>query len=121
MFLCYFALSSATTANMMEQTKEIGVLRAIGMKKSRVYILYLYETFIMIFTGCITGILVGTTIGWTMMLQRVLFTNVPIPFYFPWMQMIVMFFISGVCAFLATIFPAHNILKREISDIFRTN
>lgn len=51
MFLCYFALSSATTANMMEQTKEIGVLRAIGMRKARVYFLYLYETFIMIFTG----------------------------------------------------------------------
>eukprot|EP00343_Euplotes_focardii_P011350 CAMPEP_0205829732 /NCGR_PEP_ID=MMETSP0206-20130828/39049_1 /ASSEMBLY_ACC=CAM_ASM_000279 /TAXON_ID=36767 /ORGANISM="Euplotes focardii, Strain TN1" /LENGTH=318 /DNA_ID=CAMNT_0053132753 /DNA_START=736 /DNA_END=1692 /DNA_ORIENTATION=- len=43
MFLCYFALSSSMTANMLEQKKEIGVLRAIGMRKSRIYFLYIYE------------------------------------------------------------------------------
>ena len=43
MFLCYFALSSAVTANMLEQKKEIGVLRAIGMKRKRIYFLYIYE------------------------------------------------------------------------------
>ena len=51
MFLCYFALSSSMTANMLEQKKEIGVLRAIGLKRSRVYFLYIYECFILIFTG----------------------------------------------------------------------
>lgn len=43
MFLCYFALSSSMTANMIEQKKEIGVLRAIGLKKRRIYFLYIYE------------------------------------------------------------------------------
>jgi len=43
MFLCYFALSSSMTANMIEQKKEIGILRAIGMKKRRIYFLYIYE------------------------------------------------------------------------------
>jgi hypothetical protein len=43
MFLCYFALSSSMTANMIEQKKEIGVLRAIGLKKTRIYFLYIYE------------------------------------------------------------------------------
>lgn len=30
MFLCFFSLSSSMTANLYEQTKEIGVMRAIG-------------------------------------------------------------------------------------------
>jgi len=67
-----------------------------------------------------TGIFVGTLIGWTMMLQRVLFTNVPMPFYFPWMQIVVMFIVSILCAILATVFPARQILKMEISQIFRS-
>jgi ABC-type antimicrobial peptide transport system permease subunit len=33
MFLCFFALSANMSANLIEQTKEIGVLRAIGFKK----------------------------------------------------------------------------------------
>lgn len=120
MFLCFFSLSSSMTANMLEQRKEIGVLRAIGMRKMRIYFLYIYECFILIFTGCMTGILVGTMIGWTMMLQRVLFTNIPISFYFPWTQVIVIFIVSVVCAILATVFPAYSILKKEISQIFRS-
>jgi len=74
----------------------------------------------MIFTGCMTGIMVGTIIGWTITLQRVLFTNIPITFFFPWVQVIVMFFISVLCAILATVFPARAILKQEISQIFRS-
>jgi len=43
MFLCFFSLSSSMTANMLEQKKEIGVMRAIGMRKARIYFLYMYE------------------------------------------------------------------------------
>ena len=120
MFLCFFSLSSSITANMFEQRKEIGVLRAIGFKKLRIYLLYIYECFILIFSGCIIGVMIGTLIGWTIMLQRVLFSNIPLTFFFPWIQVTVMFFISVICAFIATIFPARNILKNQISEIFRS-
>ena len=33
MFLCYFSLVSAMTANIYEQTKEITVYRALGITK----------------------------------------------------------------------------------------
>jgi len=36
MFLCFFSLSSSMTANLYEQSKEIGVMRAIGMKKDQI-------------------------------------------------------------------------------------
>jgi ABC-type antimicrobial peptide transport system permease subunit len=74
----------------------------------------------MIFTGCITGVLVGTMIGWTIMIQRVLFTNIPMSFFFPWVQTLIMFVVSIICAILATVFPAYSILKNEISQIFRS-
>jgi len=43
MFLCFFSLSSSMSSNMLEQKKEIGVLRAIGLRKLRIYFLYMYE------------------------------------------------------------------------------
>lgn len=51
MFLCYFSLSSSMSSNMIEQKKEIGVLRAIGLTKIRIALMYMYECFILIFTG----------------------------------------------------------------------
>jgi len=51
MFLCLFSLISSTSANMMEQTKEIGVLRAIGFTKFMIKRLYFYETFVLVFAS----------------------------------------------------------------------
>ena len=36
MFLCFFSLCSSMSANILDQTKEIGVLRAMGYSKKRI-------------------------------------------------------------------------------------
>jgi ABC-type antimicrobial peptide transport system permease subunit len=54
------------SANLYEQTKEIGVLRAIGLKKTRIILLYIYEAFILVVASSLLGIFIGTLIGFTM-------------------------------------------------------
>lgn len=68
MFLCYFSLSASMSANLYEQKKEVGVLRAIGFTKYRVRMLYFYEALILVFTSCLLGIIIGTVVGYTMLL-----------------------------------------------------
>lgn len=75
MFLCFFSLSSAMSANLYEQTKEIGVLRSMGMTKIRINLLYFYEALIVVFSACSMGILVGTFVGYSMKLQLNLLMN----------------------------------------------
>ena len=70
MGLCFFSLISSTTANLFDQSKEIGVLRAIGLTKNRIRLLFFYEASIMVISACLLGILVGTTVGYTMVLQE---------------------------------------------------
>ena len=84
MFLCFFSLSSSMSANLYEQSKEIGVMRAMGMKKTRIYLLYIYEAFILVLASSLLGIMIGTMVGFSMTLQQILFTNIPLFFYFPW-------------------------------------
>ena len=69
MFLCFFSLSSSMSANLYEQAKEIGVLRAIGLKKNRIIMLYIYEAFILVISSSMLGVLIGTIVGFTMTLQ----------------------------------------------------
>jgi ABC-type antimicrobial peptide transport system permease subunit len=119
MVLCQFALIASMTANMLEQSKEIGVIRAMGFTKYRIYILYYYESFIIVFSSCVMGIIIGTILGWTMNLQRVLFTNLPLQFFFPYIQTALVFIISVIFSIFSTLGPAMSILKRPIAQIFR--
>ena len=84
MFLCFFSLCSSMSANLLDQTKEIGILRAIGFTKSRIKILYFYEAFILVMASCVLGVMIGVIVGYTMVLQQAVFTNMPLAFFFPW-------------------------------------
>ena len=68
MFLCFFSLYSSMTANLMEQTKEIGILRAMGLQKYRIQMLYFYEAFILVISSCVLGVMIGIIVSHTMSL-----------------------------------------------------
>ena len=68
MFLCFFALSANMSANLLQQTKEIAVLRSIGFTKWRIRMLYFYEAMVLVLASCSMGIMVGMVVGYTMSL-----------------------------------------------------
>ena len=69
MFLCFFSLCASMSANLMDQSKEIGILRAMGFTKRRIKVLYFYEAFILVSASCLLGVMIGTIVGFTMVLQ----------------------------------------------------
>ena len=69
MFLCFFSLASSMSANLFEQTKEIGILRAMGYTRRRIQFVYFMEAFILVMASCICGLMIGTTVSVTMTLQ----------------------------------------------------
>ena len=119
MFLCFFSLCSSMSANLMDQTKEIGIMRAMGFTKVRIKVLYFYEAFILVSSSCMLGVMIGVIVGFTMVLQQVVFTGIPLIFYFPWTQFIVIMIISIFCAGFSTWGPATNLVKHDIATIFR--
>ena len=119
MFLCFFALSANMSANLYSQTKEIGVLRAIGLTKVRVKLLYFYEAVILVFSSCFLGFLIGITISYTMTLQQILLMHLDFDFYFPWEQLVIVFTLTLICAFFSTFGPSTQLLNKQISAIFR--
>ena len=86
MFLCFFSLSSSMSANLLDQTKEIGVLRALGFTKRTIKVVYFYEALILVTASCSLGVLIGAIVGYTLVAQQAAFTGIPMQFYFPWIQ-----------------------------------
>lgn len=84
MFLCFFALQGAMSANLYEQSKEIGILRALGYTKYRICALYFYEALLLVLASCLLGIVIGVIVGITMVMQQDLFLGTSYSFFFPW-------------------------------------
>ena len=121
MFLCFFSLSASMSANLYEQSKEIGVLRAIGFEYKSIVKLYTYEAFILVVSSSILGVFIGTFIGWIMILQQGMFLQLPLPFIFPTSQVLQITCFSIFCAFLATYGPTKSLVKQPIAKIFRSS
>lgn len=119
MFLCFFSLVSSMSANILEQCKEISVLRSIGLTVKQMVLLYIYESFVLVFASSFTGLCIGTIVGFTMSIQRAIFTQLPIKFNFPLSSFIIILVVSVVVAFLSTFLPSLRIMKKEISVIMK--
>merc|ERR1711916_358031 len=70
-FICYFAMSTS----IHEQSKEIGVLRCVGFRKFPLIRTYVWEAFVLVASSSLLGIAVGVVMGYTIVLQRALFTQ----------------------------------------------
>ena len=70
MMLCFFALSANMQTNIYEQKKEIGVLRALGMTRVRVILLFFYEAIVLVLSSSVLGIITGVIVAQTMCLQQ---------------------------------------------------
>ena len=69
MFLCFFSLIASMSANLLEQSKEIGIMRAVGITGSRIKFLYFYEAAILVVAACILGVMIGYIVGTTISMQ----------------------------------------------------
>ena len=58
------------SSNLYEQKKEIAILRAIGITKIRVKLLYFYEAVIMVVSSCLLGVLIGMVVAYMMIIQQ---------------------------------------------------
>ncbi len=119
MLIASFSLVSSMYTNIYEQTKEIGIVRAIGMRRAWLRRIYIYEAFVLVLASSLLGVIIGSAVGYTMLLQRILFTQLPLPFRFPWQILIVVFIFSMVFALASSLGPITSVMKKSIVHILR--
>jgi ABC-type antimicrobial peptide transport system permease subunit len=120
MTICFFALLSSMSTNVLEQSKEIGILRSIGMHKFPIYRLYTWEAFVLVISASLLGVIVGTVVAYSMMLQNSLLTQVPLKFEFPVFQLATVLVVSMICSVLASYGPIAYLLNLpSITHILR--
>lgn len=120
MTISFFALVSSTYVTVLEQLREIGILRAVGISRWRLLRCYMYEALLVVLSSVLLGLVIGIAMGWTMSAQRVLFSQLPIPFSVPWSLFALMCALSVVFGAVAACLPLRGVLwKRSPVEIMR--
>ena len=101
------ALMNIMLVSVTERTREIGVRKALGAKRSTIAVQFFIETIIVGQIGGILGIILGLLIGWGVS------ATAGFQFTTPWLAMFSAFAITFVVAIISGSFPAIKASKLD--------
>jgi putative ABC transport system permease protein len=105
----FFGIVNTLVLTVFERTREIGMLRAVGMTRRQVRRMIRHESVITAAIGGVLGILLGIALG-ALLVARVDF----IDFTLPVVQLIVFAVAALVVGILAAIFPARRAARLNV-------
>lgn len=95
--------------SVFERTREIGLLRAVGMRRAQVRSMVRSESVILSLFGAVVGIVIGTLMGVALVASLSL-SNITVP----GADIVVFFVLSGVLGLVAATWPARRAAKLDV-------
>ncbi len=117
--LCFFSLVASMVSNIHEQAQDIAIVRAMGLTRNDVTIVYVFEAFVLVIASAVLGMGVGYAVAWTFSSQRSLFLQLPLAFTFPWPIVVTVIGSAVVCASLAAGIPSRRMVQLRITELLR--
>jgi putative ABC transport system permease protein len=106
-----FGIVNTLVLTVFERTRELGMLRAVGMTRRQVRRMIRAESVITALMGGVIGIVLGLVLG-GLLASRVDF----IVFALPWVQVIIFALAAIIVGLLAAIFPARRASKLNVLE-----
>jgi len=119
LILCFFASWMSFTANIRENSREFGILRALGFSVPQTLRVYIYESLSVVLASFILGTVIGLLIAISLTMQFNLFTEMPFELEFPVFLFFFMFVVSLAVAVLSSFWPARALSTMQISDVVK--
>ncbi|MFM8827851.1 MAG: ABC transporter permease, partial [Actinomycetota bacterium] len=108
-----FGIVNTLVLSITERTREIGMLRAIGLTRSQLRRMVRYESVITSGIGGVIGIIIGVVLAWVFSLGL---EEEGIVFQIPWLQLLVFLIVAILAGVLAAVLPARRAAKLDPLD-----
>ena len=106
-------LANAMGINVIERTREIGMLRAVGAKRRQIRRMIIAESLLLSLMGVALGVISGIMLSFVM--NGVLeFAGLQIPYSFPAVGLLTAVAAGLICGILAALIPARRASDLEI-------
>lgn len=102
------------TMNVLEQTRELGVLRAIGMRRVQVAKLVLAQALALVLISLPPGALAGVGLAYLINLSTYPLTGQPVPFHLDLIQIAGCFAAALAITILAALLPARRAVRLRV-------
>ena len=110
--IALLGIGNTLALSIFERTRELGVLRAIGMTRRQLRATIRWEPVIIALQGTILGLLIGVFFGWALVTAM---KNQGITvFSLPLVSLVIMVLLAGLAGVAAAILPSHRAAKLNI-------
>jgi putative ABC transport system permease protein len=116
------SVANSMGMTVIERTREIGTLRAIGLKRGGVVRLFTTESMLLTLIGCITGLLIALGVRWGINMANISYTPPNSPSPVPLLvdmdigRTLFTFALMGAVGTLAAYLPARRAAQKDIID-----
>ena len=112
MLIALIGIVNTLMLSVLERTREIGLLRAVGMRRPQVRAMIRSEAVILATFGALIGIVIGTLMGLALVSalrqQGVTETSVP------WVRLVEFLILAGVLGLVAASWPARRAARLDV-------
>jgi putative ABC transport system permease protein len=112
LFIALIGIANTLALSITERTREIGLLRAVGMSRSQVRSAIRWESVIISLLGTINGLAIGLLFGWSVV--RALHDQGITEFAIAPGQLSVVVLVLAIASVGAAIFPARRAAKLDV-------
>lgn len=115
-------IASVLAITVLQKSRQVGILKAMGIKNRSAGFIFLFEGLILGFFGAVLGIILGLGLAYSFTIFAVNPDNTPIVnLYIDWKFIIISGVIAMVASTLAAAFPAIRSSRLNPIDIIRNN
>jgi putative ABC transport system permease protein len=110
--IALLGIGNTLALSIVERTREIGLLRAVGMTRGQLRRTIRWESVIIAIQGTVVGLLLGLFLGWALM--TALADEGLDVFDVPWTTLAVVVVLAGLAGMLAAVLPSRRAAKLDI-------
>ncbi|MDD2701894.1 MAG: FtsX-like permease family protein, partial [Sideroxydans sp.] len=116
------SVANSMGMTVVERTREIGTLRAIGLKRRGVVKLFTLESMLLSLIGCVTGLIIALTVRWGINVADISYvppnsaSPVPLLVDLDVGRTVFTFILMGAVGTLAAWMPARRAANKDIID-----
>ena len=113
-FIAILGIANTLALSVFERTREIGLLRAVGMSRRQNRRMIRWEAVIIAAVGAVLGTALGVALG-VLMVQAIP-DEIISSFALPWTRIIIMAVVASLMGLLAALFPAWRASRMNVLD-----
>jgi putative ABC transport system permease protein len=116
--IAFLGIANTIALSVLERTRELGLLRAVGMRRRQVRSAVRWESAIISLFGTVLGLAVGLLGGWA--ITRSLRDEGFEAFAIPWGALIAIAVIAGFLGLAAALVPAWRASRMNVLEAINT-